>query len=365
MTAFVGGREAELGVAVSRAADILSQARNPVIAGLATDMDGAREALRLADRICAVVDHWASEGPLRMACLLRETGTLFTTPGEARNRPDVTVIVGAAPLARDFGLIEAALADGLPRPGDNAREVVLISEQRQALPGGVDKSRISTLAGAPLGDLLPALGAAVHGKRWNEDALDRKLVKAVSAAAQKLRAAQFSLFAFAPDELDPGLMQTITDMVKHLNHEKRATTLPVGDRDNAWGVNQLCAWTCGLPLRTRLGGHEPEHDPIHYAGRRMVESGDADCSLWIASFPGEGTDIPRRTTVALVPKGATAQAEIVIEVATPGRDHDAALYDAKLGAVAQIPALGASDLPSVADVLRRILGHVSPERAAA
>ena len=89
-----------LHVATAEAARLLAASRVPVVAGLGTDIAGARAAIALAERIGASIDHMNSETVLRDVEVMRAAGIMLTTPNEARLRADVLLMIGA-------GLVEA------------------------------------------------------------------------------------------------------------------------------------------------------------------------------------------------------------------------------------------------------------------
>src|SRR5215471_14375560 len=95
--AWIDGKPVELEAACAEAARLLQQSRLPVIAGLGTDVDGARAAIALAQRTRAVVDHMHSEALLRDVDVMRDAGMMTTTPSEARLRADVLLLVGPLP----------------------------------------------------------------------------------------------------------------------------------------------------------------------------------------------------------------------------------------------------------------------------
>ena len=86
--AWIGGKPVPLEAAIAEAARLLAASRLPVIAGLGTDIAGARAAVALAERIGGVVDHMHSDATLRDVGVLREAGAFVTTPNEARLRGD-------------------------------------------------------------------------------------------------------------------------------------------------------------------------------------------------------------------------------------------------------------------------------------
>ena len=96
--AWIDGRPAGLEDALGRAARLLAASRCALVAGLGTDIAGARAAIALADRIGAVVDHMHSDALLRDLAVVREAGLIVTTANEARLRalPWATMTVEAA-----------------------------------------------------------------------------------------------------------------------------------------------------------------------------------------------------------------------------------------------------------------------------
>src|SRR3984885_15031168 len=135
--ASIDGAPVSLDAAAAGAALLLARSRQPLIAGLGADIDGARAAIALAERVGGVIEHSHSVALLRDLDCLRETGIMLTTPGEARVRADVVLLVG----------------DGLTEAWPHLNERLLTPPAR---PEGADvKRRIVWLA--------PAIGARIRG----------------------------------------------------------------------------------------------------------------------------------------------------------------------------------------------------------
>src|SRR5215813_6626222 len=96
-TPLVAGQAATLDEAVARATAILRGSRQPLFAGLATDVAGLRAALQLADRTGGIVDHLGSEGFFRNLRTVQDSGWMTTTLSEVRNHMDLLLIVGPDP----------------------------------------------------------------------------------------------------------------------------------------------------------------------------------------------------------------------------------------------------------------------------
>src|SRR5262249_16675551 len=123
-TPLVAGHAATLDQAVARAGDILRDSRQPLFAGLATDVPGLRAALRLADRTGGIVDHLGSDGFFRNLRVVQDSGWMTTTLSEVRNRADLLLIVGPDPTPQFPRFYERCVA---------ARQT-LFAEKREAPP---------------------------------------------------------------------------------------------------------------------------------------------------------------------------------------------------------------------------------------
>jgi formylmethanofuran dehydrogenase subunit B len=92
--AWIAGEPAALDTAIAEAAKLLASSRHPLIAGLGTDVAGARAAVALAERLGGVIDHVHADPLLRNLDVMRSSGVLLTTPSEARVRADTLLLVG-------------------------------------------------------------------------------------------------------------------------------------------------------------------------------------------------------------------------------------------------------------------------------
>jgi len=92
--AWIAGKPAALDSAISEAAKLLDASRHPLIAGLGTDVAGARAAIALAERTGAVIDHMNSGALLRDLDVMRSSGVMLTTPHEVQVRADTLLLVG-------------------------------------------------------------------------------------------------------------------------------------------------------------------------------------------------------------------------------------------------------------------------------
>ena len=111
-----------------------------------------------------------------------------------------------------------------------------------------------------------------------------KVPKAVADLAKSLQTARFGVAVWSAASLDELTIEMLFGLVDDLNAGTRFTGLPLASNDNAVGVLQTCGWTTGLPLRTGFGRRYPEHDPWRFDATRLIQSGEADCALWISTY---------------------------------------------------------------------------------
>jgi formylmethanofuran dehydrogenase subunit B len=342
-----------LDAAAAEAARVLSRSHLPVIAGLGTDIAGTRAAVALAQRIGGVVDHMHSDVLFRDLDVMREAGLMATTPNEARLRAETLLVVGAAfsawpDLARQlFGPPVA------PELGGYAKRCVfrLCPGKTQIAAGDAEVRSIGRNTGQ-LPVLLAALRARVAGRPIGRAPAPAKTLDALAA---DLQAARFGVAVWSAAELDCLAIEMLCGLVDDLNAHTRFTGLALPPGDNAPGVLQACGWMSGLPMRTGFARGFPEHDPWRFAAARLIDSGEADCALWISAYgdamPGWRRAVP---TIALTRHGAKMPAYVHIEVGHPGIDHDAVEHRTGTATLAPVVAAKPGEAISVAQAIARI-----------
>jgi formylmethanofuran dehydrogenase subunit B len=351
---------------LERAAELLARARLPVLGGLYTDINGASAALALAGTLGGVIDHAASEGIARAALVMRETGTTPASFGEVRNRADTIVVIGKLPLKRDPELLNKLFPGkpGLPRPGKNEREAVLLSAGKASAPKGVPVTSINGRTSVP--ELVALLAAATREGCF--ETRDKALRKRLETVGKRLRDSAFAVFVYDPAELEEPVLHTVLEMVRHLVKTTRAATMSLAAPGNGDGVNLCSTWTSGLPLRTGFARKVPENDMWAYETARLISSGEADALVWIDALDGERARKPKGDipTVILSSKPVRAgRDDVVVEVACAGADHDAVLFLPPIAGIGVVTATAANtDKPTVAEVLTRISDLVGNRTAA-
>jgi formylmethanofuran dehydrogenase subunit B len=357
--AWIDGEPAELPAAAAAAARLLHASRQPVIAGLGTDVAGARAATALAQRIGAAIDHMNADALLRDLDVLRETGLMLTTATETRIRADTVLVVGCGGIDSASELLRNLI--GVSGAPDDMRRLErrlfwLCPGRHSADPGKI--TAISVEAG-DLPALLAALRAVINGRPAGPSPV---CAPVLDGLADALKAARFGVAAWSATELDALTIEMLCGIVADLNAATRFSGLPLPPGDNAIGVLQVCGWMTGFPVRTGFGRASADHDPWRYRAVRLVESGEADCVLWISAYRAtapQWTSSP--VTIALAPADTrfAKRPHVHIAVGTPGRDHDGVEHHATLGTLAAVAATNPSEAVSVAGAIASITAHLA------
>jgi formylmethanofuran dehydrogenase subunit B len=350
----INGKPVSLAEAAERAAEILSQARLPVIAGLGTDVAGARAAILLAEKLHGAYDHMHSVEIFADLDVMRQAGLMFTTPNEARLRADVLLFIGKD-LTKIWPDVLARLSPAEIPAYELAREprkLLWIAPGRGAAK--VEGLAVQTLDSSDLHTALGGLRARVAGKAVHGN---KSTLRKLDEFADILKAARFGVAVWGGDGLDGLSIEMLHGLILDLNKTTRFSGLPLGAGANAAGVVQTSGWMTGFPVRTSFGRGYPEHDTWRFDATRLIESGEADAALWISAYGGEVP--PWKKTIPLIalaaPQTAFARAPLVsIDVGYPGRDHDGVEFARETGSLVGRLASQPSQTPSVAAVVGEI-----------
>ena len=294
----INGNPASLSDALTAAAKLLRNSRQPLIGGLGVDVAGARALQRLADASGAISD--SAQGPALTEGLRtqQDRGGYTTTLAELRGRADLVLCLGGvfantAPLLFERHVLPTrnAWMPGADRP---RQVVVLGSTTGQEMPDATLLAQLASAPGISLqtipwhGDahstvaLLCALLAALAS-----GAVPPNAPPALQALAQALRAAHYSVLIGAPAQLPAQaalLMEAAHRCVERLNAHTRAAALWLGGGEGAATTNQVFTWLTGLPLRSRAGPAGLEHQPVVFDAHRLLADGAVDVLLWVSSF---------------------------------------------------------------------------------
>lgn len=363
----VGGKEVSLDYAVGKAAEILQDCRQPVIGGCATDVNGMRALLSLADRCGAVVDQMNFNAARRNYLTMQDSGWMTTTLAEVKNRCDLLLVFGKDLESFVPRFFERYLwnQESMFLEDTANREVIYLgkapSGTAQVSPNG-KQAQVLTCADADMPEVVAVLRALAKGHKIVADSVGGIKVSDLQAVAERLQAAKYGVVTWAASSLtfDQAelTVQTVCELIKDINDQgTRCSGLPLSGKDGDLTASQVAGWISGYPARINYAKGYPEYDPYLYDAGSMIANGEGDALLWVQAFNSKAiplvSDVP---TIVLGRSGMVFDKEpdVYIPLGTPGIDHTGHVYRADSVVAIRLKKLRDSGLPAAADVLSAI-----------
>jgi formylmethanofuran dehydrogenase subunit B len=361
----INGKEVSLNEAISHAASLLKNTNFPVIGGCATDVNGMRGLLALADRTGAVVDNMNFNNARKNILALQDSGWMNTTLAEIKNRCDVLLIVGKdlehfAPRFFEKYLWNEAMF--LENTSD--RDIIYLgtkpSGNASTSPNG-KTAQVFECANEDLPEVIAVLRAVLKGQPIQVESVAGISIPDLKEIAEKLKNAKYGVVTWAGSALEYShaelTVQTLCEMVKELNQTTRCSGFPLGGKEGDYTANQVCGWTSGYAARVSFAKGYPEYDPFLFETNELLANGEADALVWVNAFNASAN--PPKThlpTIVVARSGMSFEKEpdVFIPVGTPGIDHTGHAYRLDSVVALRLKKLRDSGLPSTADVLNAI-----------
>jgi formylmethanofuran dehydrogenase subunit B len=275
----IDGRAVSLDEAVGAAAAILGQARAPLVYGLGrTSCEASRRAVALAETIGAAVDPAGGGGGAVLAH--QAIGSSTATFGEIRDRAELVVAWRADPAVTNPRLLSRLRLD---RAARGSRALVVIDARRTATAEQADA--FIELDAAQDFEALWALRALAEGAPLDRDRIEELPLGGLDAVVQRLLAARHvALIHGALDEL---AALALFSLARDLSRARHAVTLGLRGDGNGRGAEDVLAWQTGFPAAVSFARGHPRANPREYSAGALLERGDVDAALVVASDPLE------------------------------------------------------------------------------
>ncbi len=363
----IDGQEVSLDLAVNKAAEILRASNQPVIGGCATDVNGMRGLLAVADRSGAVVDNMNFNAARRNFLAMQDGGWMNTTLAEMKNRCDVLLVVGVDLEGFAPRFFERYLWNkvAMHLPDTSAREVIYLgkspSGEASTSPDG-RVARVLACDDCDLPEVVGVLSALVKENKVTAESVGGIALGELSEIAERLKAAKYGVVTWAAGALSINqgelTIQTLCNMVKDINDQgSRCSGFPLGGKEGDQTANQVCGWTTGYPARVHFSRGYPEYDPFLNDTQSLLNNGEADALVWVQAF--NSASVPPKTDVPTVVIGRSGmkferEPHVFIPVGTPGIDHAGHAYRLDNVVAIRLKKLREAGLPSTADVMNAI-----------
>jgi formylmethanofuran dehydrogenase subunit B len=354
--ALVEGRDVSLAEAADAAAAILGRARAPLVYGLSdTSCEAQRRAVGLAEAIGAVLDP-AGGGAAHLA--YQAIGSSTATFGEIRDRAELVVVWRADPAVSNPRLLGRLRLDRARR---GSRALVVVDAERTTTAAEADA--FIPLAASGDFEALWALRALTGGAPLDRDRVGELPLSGLDDLAEGLRGVRHA--AFVHGALDELGTLALFALVRDLSRDRHAVTLELRGDGNARGADDVLAWQTGFPAAVSFARGYPRGDPYEFGAGALLERGDVDAALVVASDPlghlsRAAADRLRGLPTVAVDARATATsraARVAFATAADGIEVAGTVHRMD-GVPLPVRAPLAAERPSVEDVLAAIAERV-------
>ena len=371
--ALIDGQEASTAEGVEAAAQILVNARYPVVYGLSdTTCEAQKEAVAIADMIGSNLDTTTSvcHGPTGIA--FQGVGESTATLGEIKNRADLIIYWGGNPAEshpRHFTRYTVTPKGMFIPNGKKDRTVVLVDVRRTPSAPVAD----IFIQVKPRSDfeVLWALRALVKGRNVDPGIEEKTGVslETLQDLAERMKNCRFGVLFFGM-----GLTMTrgrhfnagaLLALATDLNQYTHFVAKPVRGHGNVTGADNVVSWQTGFPFGINFSRGYPRFNPGEFTTVDLLARGEADAALFVATDPASNfaqsaIDHMRRIPViALDPKPThtTKLAKVAFTTATYGINVPGTVYRMDDVPIALRPAFE-SPYPSDQEVLAAIKHRV-------
>ena len=290
----IEGKPASLNDGIERAAQILNEARYPLILGLCeTTSEAQRAAVSIGDWIGACVDpaHSDSQGPAVLA--LQEVGEVTCTLGEVRNRGDLIIFWGCNPVeSHPRHLSRYSLEPaGLFVPRGREDRFCVVVDVRETATAAVADQFLAIKPGKEF-EALWTLRALAKGVE-----LDAALIEAETGVSlstwqelmDRMKRARYGVIFFGPGQTTTfdthQSAHALFTLVRDMNAHARFVCVPLGGPGNVAGADNVLTWQTGYPFAVNLARGYPRFGPGEYTAMDVLARGECDAALIVAGDP--------------------------------------------------------------------------------
>jgi formylmethanofuran dehydrogenase subunit B len=348
----VKGHDVSQVVAIERAAEILADAKSPLIYGLAgSTVETQRAAVALADLLGATIDPAIPTFHRDAIVALQSVGISTCTLGEIKQRADVVVLWGAEPDKTHPRLFERFLhPPGTFFPGKR-RFISIKSSFKQNVDLTFNIDQKNMLAA------IVALRAIVTGIEIEPKSVAGIDVDQLKQFAEWLQEANYSAILFGPGIGGQAEIESLFLLVRQLNNRSRCVTMGLGGPQ----IENVLTWQTGYPCGVNFALGYPRYDPYAFSANVLLEREEVDAILIVGSQSIESLSPVARTKLSQLPSillddaGQAAVFAPTAQIATAlSGVHTGGTVFRMDGVPLKLRAICDSGLPTAASILSAI-----------
>ncbi len=371
-SASIAGTATDLTSAIQAAAKILRASKQPLFAGLGTEVKGMRSVMCLAEKTGATLDHIHSEGAVRNTLALQNGGWQNTTLTEVKNRATLILVIGTDIVSSHPRFFEKLVWNTNSMFDKTSPEVIYLGVAAEKTKAGISPDGKQPMVIEAEMAKLPEIINALHALMNNKNPLNKKsasdqiggvTISSLLTILDKLKATQYAVvvwaagnFKYAHAELT---VQSITQLISKFNETSRIAGLPLNAGDGDMSVNNTSTWLSGYPTRNRFTQGKAEYDTYHFSSTQQLKSCDA--LLWISTFNAHQPPPSNVPTIVIGHPNMQFDhvPDVFIPVGIPGIDHIGSM--ARMDNVVSLPLkkVRSSTLPSLSQAIEQVIQQIN------
>lgn len=358
LAASIEGMTSSFDAAVDRAAEILKNARNPLILGLNRSTTAShRAALTLAEKLRATIDSGVTISTLAM----RQIGQSTCTLGDLRDRADLVLFWHCNPASEYPRFFERFIdAPGRFTPNGRTNRFLVVVDQTETATA-TQASVFLPLDSERNWVTLTNLRLYLAGKPHTLDAAWTEL-------AGRLKTCRNGVIVFGNCHR-PRELETLFQLVAELNRFTRFSTVEL--KGNVSGSHETMTWQTGYPFAISFAVGAPHHDADTFTAEAMLSRSQIDAGLILgsdslATLSGKAFDYLRTIPVIRLDAAAAVcdlHCTVTITTSTFGL-HTPGHATRMDGVTIPLKVLLGSEYPDEADVIDRIHQAIVRDHAA-
>ncbi len=336
----VDGKEVSYEEAIEKAAEILKNAKRPLLYGWSSTVNEAiKLGVLIAEKVGGIYDQCSSvcHAPTTLAMI--EQGIVGGTLGQAKNRADVVVFWGCNPVEAHprHPTRYSVMARGFLTKSRAERRVVVVDVRKTPTAYlATDFFRIK-----PNSDfaVFTALRSIVNG---NESAVADEVgglkKDDLLRLAEILTNAKYGLIFFGLGVTHTRgherNVEAVIKLVQDLNRKTRFILQPMRGHFNVVGSGEVPAWEVGFEYAIDFSRGYARFSPGEFTAVEALVRGDCDAAMIVASdpaahFPKKAVEKLKEIPVIQIdphPNLTTKVADVVIPTAIVGIEAEGTIY---------------------------------------
>lgn len=326
--------------ALEKAADILIQAKHPLLFGWSeTSVEAIRAGVRLTELVSGTIDGQVTHchGPSVQA--IQEVGYATATLGEVKNRADMIVYWGCNPMnahARHMSRYSTYVSGFFRRHGRQERKLIVIDPRKTDTAKLADQ-HIQIEMGADY-EAFETLRAILRGAKIDKESVGGVPIDVWKQLAEDMKGASYGAIFFGlgltHSSSKKNSVAAAIGLTQDLCNITKWQIMPLRGHYNVTGLNQVLSWMTGYPYGVNFARGFPRYNIGEFTAVDMLNRKEVDAMLSIAVDPGAHMPqqaVHRIAEIPLIacdihPTPTTELANLIIPGTHDGIEAEASCY---------------------------------------